>query len=146
MIGRERNSAFLKSSSKAFEIALSALASPNWPTKTRGLAFCAAAVAASVESTRSFVTSSSPRISNVTRADLPSFESWPSLPLASGDLTLSTPCVVSRRETVSLTAAVKAASPTLTEPLPWTSTCSSAESRKLASAIAWSATFEDPLP
>ena len=49
-MGRERNSAFLKSSSKAFEIASSELASPNWPTTTSGLARCAAAVAASVGS------------------------------------------------------------------------------------------------
>ena len=53
VIGSERTSAFWKSSSNAFEIALSALASPNWPTKTCGLAFWAAAVAASVASTRS---------------------------------------------------------------------------------------------
>ena len=73
VIGSERTSAFWKSSSNAFEIALSALASPNWPTKTCGLAFCAAAVAASVESTRSSVTLSSPGISNVTSAERPSF-------------------------------------------------------------------------
>ena len=34
VIGSERTSAFWKSSSNAFEIALSALASPNWPTYT----------------------------------------------------------------------------------------------------------------
>ena len=73
MIGSERTSAFLKSSSNAFEIALSALASPNWPTNTCGLAFWAAAVAASVASTRSSVTSSSPGISNVISAERPSF-------------------------------------------------------------------------
>ena len=56
VIGSERTSAFWKSSSKAFEIALSALASPNWPTNTSGLAFWAAAVAASVASTRSSAT------------------------------------------------------------------------------------------
>ena len=55
VIGSERTSAFWKSSSNAFEMALSALASPNWPTNTCGLAFWAAAVAASVESTRSSV-------------------------------------------------------------------------------------------
>ena len=43
MIGSERTSAFLKSSSNAFEIALSALASPNCPTNTSGFAFWAAA-------------------------------------------------------------------------------------------------------
>ena len=56
VIGSERTSAFWKSSSNAFEIALSALASPNCSTHTSGLAFCAAAVAASVASTRSSVT------------------------------------------------------------------------------------------
>ena len=65
VIGSERNSAFWKSSSNAFESALSALASPNCSTNSCGLAFCAAAVAASVASTRSSVTSSSPAISNV---------------------------------------------------------------------------------
>jgi hypothetical protein len=146
VIGSERTSAFLKSSSNAFEIALSALASPNWPTNTCGFAFWAAAVAASVESTRASVTSSSPGISNVTSADRPSSESLPSLPLASGDSTLSTPLVASRRDTVSSTAAVNSASPILTEPLPWTRTCSSAESRKSAAAIALSAALDSPLP
>ncbi len=47
VIGSERNSAFLKSSSKDFDSALSALASPNCSTRSCGLAFWAAAVAAS---------------------------------------------------------------------------------------------------
>ena len=146
VIGSERTSAFWKSSSNAFEIALSALASPNWPTNTCGLAFCAAAVAASAPSTRSSVTSSSPGISNVTSAERPSSDSWPSLPLASGDSTLSTPFTRSSRDTVSFTAAVKAGSPIFTEPLPWTRTCSSAASRKSAAAIALSAALDSPLP
>ena len=146
VIGSERTSAFWKSFSNAAEMALSALASPNCPTNTCGLAFWAAVVAASVESTRSSVTSSSPGISNVISAERPSFESWPSLPSASGDSTLSTPLTASIRETVSSTAVVNAASPILTDPLPWIRTCSSAESRKSAAAIALSAALDSPLP
>ena len=82
MIGSERYSAFLKSFSNAAESALSALASPNCSIRSSGCAFCAAAVAASVASTRSFATSSSPWSLKVTSAALPSRESWPSLPLA----------------------------------------------------------------
>ena len=146
VIGSERNSAFLKSSSNALLMASSALASPNWPTKTSGFAFWAAALAASTGSTRSGSVSSSPAISNVTRPERPSSESWPSLPLASGDSISATWGTAFRRVTTSSTAALKPGSPILTEPLPCTSTCSSADSRKSASAIAWSATLEEPLP
>ena len=107
-------------------MALSALASPNWPTRTSGLAFCAAAVAASAGSTRSSATV-------VVAGDLERDQR--------GAAVLGELALVALRDrgldlvdvgrppavdTTSLTAAAKLASPTFTEPLPCTSTCSSA--------------------
>ena len=82
MIGSDSNSAFLKSFSNAADSALSALASPNCSMRSSGCARWAAVVAARVASTRSFAVSSSPSSLNVTSAELPSRESWPSLPSA----------------------------------------------------------------
>ena len=75
VIGSEVTSAFLKSSSNFFEIALSALASPNCSMRSSGFARWAAAVAASVASTRSLASSSSfAASSKLTSAERPSFE------------------------------------------------------------------------
>ena len=80
--GSEVTSAFLKSSSKAFESALSELASPNSSTRKPWLERWTAATAASGPSTRSSALSSSPGTSKVTSAERPSFEICPSLPAA----------------------------------------------------------------
>ena len=87
---RERQvSARLKSSSKASRERLArALAPPNCSTRSSGCARCAAAVAASVASTRSPAASSSPAISNVTSAERPSLEIWPVVAAANGETTL----------------------------------------------------------
>ncbi len=82
VIGSERNSAFLKSSENDFESALLALAPPNWPTKTFGLAAFAFTTDSMTGSMRLLVWSSLPRTLNSTSTERPSFESWPSLPLA----------------------------------------------------------------
>ena len=79
VIGSEVTSAFLKSSSKALEIALSALASPNCSTRSSGWRLSTAATASSTGSTRSSVWSSSPAISNPMSAERPSCEIAPSV-------------------------------------------------------------------
>ena len=128
MIGSELVSARLKSLEKEAESALSALASPNCSIRSPGCARCAAAVAASVASTRFSESFLSPGILNVTSAERPSFESWPRLPAASGDSTSVTCGARCRRAVTSSTAAVNVRSPMRTPPLPWTSTCSEASS------------------
>jgi hypothetical protein len=50
VIGSDRNSAFLKSSSKDFDRALSALAPPNCPTNTSGLSALTFATEATIGS------------------------------------------------------------------------------------------------
>ena len=68
--GSEVISAFLKSSSNDLEMALSALASPNWAMRRSGWAFWAAAVAARTASIFSSASSSSPGIFRFTRTAL----------------------------------------------------------------------------
>ena len=80
VIGREVISARLKSSANAFEIALSALAPPNSSTLKPGWAWSSLSTAASGAATAS--SGLSPGSSKVTRADLPSSDSVPSLPRA----------------------------------------------------------------
>ena len=80
MIGSERTSAFLKSSSNIFEIASSALASPNCSIRSSGCARWAAAVAAS--SGFASVSSTLVRSSVVTSAAWRLGAIWPLLPAA----------------------------------------------------------------
>ena len=87
VIGSDSVSARLKSSSKAFDSALSALAEPNCSMRSSGCACCVAAVVASDGSMRSATWSSSPGTLNDTTAERPSCEIWPSLPRCSGDWT-----------------------------------------------------------
>ena len=118
VIGSDSVSARLKSSSKAFDSALSADAPPNCSMRSSGCARCAAAVAASDGSTRSATCSSLPGILNVTTAERPSGEIWPSLPRRSGDWTSVTWGAALRLLVTSRTAAAKAGSPERIEPLP----------------------------
>ena len=106
MIGREMNSAFWKSSSKALEISASADASPNCASSTSGWAFWRSATAASDGSTRSLAASSSPGSSKVTSVERPSAAMLPSLPFASGFSTSATCCVPASVATTSSTIAV----------------------------------------
>ncbi len=87
----------------------------------------------------------SPGTLKVTSAERPSSEIWPSLPLASGDSTSRTFFVAVSRAATSSTAARNAGSEALASPLAWTSTDSEA-SLGNASARAWSAVREEPLP
>ena len=61
-------------------IAFSALAPPNWPTNTPGLAALTLATAATVGSTSFCVAVSSPLISKSTSTERPSWEIWSALP------------------------------------------------------------------
>src|SRR3954465_1513554 len=146
VIGRLSVSARLKSSSSAASSALPALASPNCSMRRSGCARWAAATACSIASTRVLVCSYSPGMENVISAERPSLDTWFLLPLASGDSTLVTYLVCSRRWVVSLTASVKLGSVAFPLPLTWTRTCSSDSSGKSAAAICRSAVRESPLP
>ena len=77
VIGSEVNSALRKSSSKAFESALSALPSPNCSIRKLGCCFASELTASSDGSTLS--AGLSPGSSKVTSAERPSSESWPAL-------------------------------------------------------------------
>ena len=81
VIGSESVSAFLKSSSNAFESALFADAAPNSPTKTDAFAFWTRSTAASTGTTDVSAAVSSPRSLKFTRTE-PSSAICPSLPLA----------------------------------------------------------------
>ena len=81
VIGSDSVSAFLKSSSNAFESALFADAAPNSPTKTDALAFWTRSTAASTGTTDVSAAVSSPRSLKFTRTE-PSSAICPSLPLA----------------------------------------------------------------
>ncbi len=116
VIGSERNSARLKSSSRLAPSALSALASPNCSIRRSGWAFWAAAVAFSEDSTRVSARSSSPGIENVTSAERRSLEIWPSLPLANGLATSAVWGASFRPVTTVPTAALNAGSSTVALP------------------------------
>ena len=106
--------------------AFSALAAPNWPTNTPGLAALTLSIAVVVAPTRSCVASSSPLIENWTSTERPSLEIWPSLPFVYGDWTSVTPGLPDTAAIVSSTA-LRTAGSVAWPPLgAWTITCSSA--------------------
>ena len=136
VIGSERVSAFLKSSSKAWDSALSALASPNWPTKTPRFCWAARSTAATTGSMVFSVRLSSPRSSKVTSAERPSLEIWSSaLPAAYGEATSATPGCLETPATTSSTALRTAASRTEPPSRAWTRTLSSASFGKASLKI-----------
>jgi hypothetical protein len=96
VIGSDSVSALRRSSSKALDSALSALASPNCSISRSGLADCTRSTAACTGVTLSSSSSSSPRRSKSTRAERLSGEICDALPGSSGERTLRT---VSNRET-----------------------------------------------
>ena len=143
VIGSEVISARLKSSSKAFDSALSALASPNCSTRNVGWSRWTAATALSALPTRS--SALSPAISKFTRAERPSFETCPSLPLAYGLSMSFTYFVCWSRPITSDTAALDSASRALPPFLGCTSTLSFASSGN-ERLIAASARPDSPVP
>ena len=118
VIGNESFSALRRSSSKLFDSALSALASPNCSTRSSGWSAWTRATAASVASTLSSSAWSLPSRSKVTRAERPSEETCDSLPGASGDSTARTALRRERLLTTSLTAALNRGSEAVTLPRP----------------------------
>ena len=125
VIGSDSVSARWKSSLKDLSIALLALASPNWPTKTPRLSALTSATAAMTGSTSFSVLSLSPLSLNRTSTERPSLEIWPSLPFSYGDRTSVTPGLLRTAATASLTALRTEASVAWPPLGAWTRTCSS---------------------
>src|SRR3954447_24559702 len=135
VMGSDRLSAFLKSSSKTLLSALLALASPNSSMRNCGWRACAVATASSTEPTRSLAWFWSPRTSKLTSALVRSAATWPSLPAISGDLTFRTNRFGRTTPITSATAARKAGESTLVWPLRAAmKTFSFARSKKPAAA------------
>src|SRR4051812_1393957 len=146
VIGSERVSAFLKSSSRALLSALFALASPNCSMRNPGWRRWAAATAVRIAPTRFSALSWSPRRSKFTSALRRSREIWPSSPTRSGSLTLRT---VAKRLTVPTTSSIaarKRGERTVSEPRARMCTFSLAFSKNPALASIRSAVRDSPTP
>ena len=102
--GRERRPALFRSSVIVALTALFALALPNCSTARSGWRFCAAAVAASTGSIRSFASTESPATSKFTRAAWPSSDT--ALSPRSGDSTFWTYAIFDTLRAASSTAAL----------------------------------------
>jgi hypothetical protein len=118
VIGSESVSALRRSSSKALDSALSALASPNSSMSRPGLADCTRSTASCTGVTLSSSSSSSPRRSKVTRAERPSGEICEALPGSSGERTLRTVSKPETARTTSPTAALNLGSSAWMPPCP----------------------------
>ncbi len=129
---------------KAPSSSLSTVASPKAPMKTSGWAACASAIASRIGSILSTARSESPRISNSTIAERPSFEIWPAFSVSRGERMFITSPSRRSAPTTARVAATNCGELACSESL-WMSTVSAAGCRKLSSRIS-SARPDSPGP